>query len=342
MTIKLVSIGLRDHMDLSIRGLKEARGSDRVYLENYTMMLDATSEQLEEAIGKPVTRLSRGSLEENASHILQEAACKDVAVLVGGDALTATTHISLLVEAKKKGVETRVIHGASVLTAVAETGLSIYKFGRTVTVPLPEKGPVDTVIRTLRENREHGMHTLLLLDLDVPAGRYLTVPEALSLLMDTGEFPSSTLSVGMARLGGEGQVVKADEASRLIEYEWGDPPHALAVPGHLHFVEEEALKILADCPPGLTEGRLVKGELERLIDKYGESCRRALDTLELKPFPVAVNEEIVGEVLDHVERYLSDAYYYRGENNAVALTGVAYAEGIMDALKLLGLADFHW
>jgi len=26
----------------------------------------------------------------------------------------------------------------------------------------------------------------------------------------------------------------------------------------------------------------------------------------------------------------------------VALTSVAYAEGVLDALKLLGLADFQW
>jgi len=43
-----------------------------------------------------------------------------------------------------------------------------------------------------------------------------------------------------------------------------------------------------------------------------------------------------------VRRYLEDAEYYRVDQSPVALTSVAYAEGILDALKLLGLASFNW
>jgi len=342
MTLKLVSLGLRDHLDLSLRAIEEIKYSDKVYLESYTMKLDTSAEQLEEITGKRVSILERGAMEEEASKLLCEAAVQDVSILVGGDALSATTHVSLLIDAKKLGIETKVIHGASILTAIAETGLSIYKFGRTVTVPLPQKGPVDTVIRTIRENREHGLHTLLLLDLNIPSGEYLTVSKALMRLIDTDEFPPETLAIGLARLGGEDQIIKADEAARLINHSWGDAPHAIVVPGRLHFLEEEALKVLADCPPELLEGRLVMGDVERLIDKYSRSCRKVLDTMKLRDFPAEIEEDKVKDLLDHTERYLSDAQYYWGENNPVALTSVAYAEGILDALKLLGLADFQW
>jgi diphthine synthase len=342
MTLKLVSIGLRDHLDLSLRAIEEIKTSEKVYFESYTMKLDTNYEQLEETTGKKVSILERGAMEEEASKLLREAAVQDISILVGGDALSATTHVSLLIDAKKQGIGTKVIHGASILTAIAETGLSIYKFGRTVTVPLPQKGPVDTVIRTLRENREHGLHTLLLLDLNIPGAEYLTIPQALIRLIDTDEFPPETLVVGLARIGNENQIIRADKAAQLISQSWGEAPHAIVIPGRLHFLEEEALKVLADCPPELLEGRLVMGEVERLIDKYSRSCRKVLDTIMLEDFPMEINEKKVKELLDHTERYLSDAQYYWGENNPVALTSVAYAEGILDALKLLGLADFQW
>jgi diphthine synthase len=342
MTIKLVSIGLRDHLDLSLKALKEIKSSDKVYFESYTMKLDTTLEQLEETVRKNITPLERSALEEDVSSILMEAATKDIAILVGGDALSATTHVSFLIDAKKQGIETVVIHGASILSAVAESGLSIYKFGRTITIPFPEKGPVDSVIRTLRENREHGLHTLLLLDLNLPEEKYLYIPQALMRLINSDQFPLDTLVVGLARVGSEDQMIIADEASKLINLEWGGFPHALVVPGRLHFLEEEALKVLARCPSEVLEGRFVIGDVEHLIDKYSRSCRKVLDTLHLSDLPKEVDENQVKELLDHTERYLSDAQYYWGENNPVALTSVAYAEGILDALKLLGLADFQW
>jgi diphthine synthase len=211
-----------------------------------------------------------------------------------------------------------------------------------VTVPLPEKGPVDSVIRTINENQEHGLHTLLLLDLNIPEEEYLYIPQALMRLINSDQFPSDTLVVGLARVGGEEQVIIADEASKLINLEWGEPPHVLVVPGRLHFLEEEALKVLARCPPQVLESRFVMGGVEHLIDKYSRSCRKVLETLELRDLPKKIKKKKVKELLDHTERYLSDAQYYWGENNPVALTSVAYAEGILDALKLLGLADFQW
>ncbi len=131
------------------------------------MKLDTTIPELEETIGKPITPLQRNGLEEQADQLLKEAKTKHVAILVGGDALSATTHISLLLDAHDDKIETQVIHGSSIFTAITDTGLSLYKYGKTVTIALPEKGPVDTAIRTIKENSEHGLHTLLLLDLNM-------------------------------------------------------------------------------------------------------------------------------------------------------------------------------
>ena len=342
MTLTLVSIGLSSHMDLSLRAIEAARHADVVYAETYTMKLDTTPQQLGETIGRPVQPLTRGLMEEEADKLLREAENGDVAILVGGDALTATTHISLVIEAARRGVPVKVVHGGSIITAVAETGLSLYKFGRTVTVPLPEKGPVDTVIRTLRDNKEQGLHTLILLDLDEPQRRYLTVNQAITRLEETGTFSMDNLLVAVARLGSENQVKKADTAMNLKTFDFGDAPHAIIATGRLHFMEEEALKMLAGCPPELLTDRKVQGEVDRLIEKYSVGCRRVLRELKPNPLLKTVDKTQVDETLDHVNRYLDDAEYYRGENDPVALTSVAYAEGVLDALKLLGLVEFEW
>ena len=51
-----------------------------------------------------------------------------------------------------------------------------------------------------------------------------------------------------------------------------------------------------------------------------------------------VSEQGIKRVADTIERYFDDARYYMKNGKAVtALTSVAYAEGLMDALTFLGL-----
>ena len=345
MTLTLISIGLTDEKDLSLRALEAARGCDALYAEVYTTVLDTDIGRLGAQIGKPVEPLPRSAYEEASEKILEEAQGKNVGVLVGGDALSATTHISLLLDARKRGIPTEVIHGSSILTAVAETGLSLYKLGRTVTLPLPEKGPPDTVLRTLDENREYGLHTLILLDLDTEADNHLSIGQAVSTLLEAERpdtYGEGTLTVGVSRLGWESAEVKADAAIKLRDHRFGGPPHALIVPGELHFLEAEALKALADCPDEALEGRRVTGEVQRLIEKYGASCRKAIDQLEYAELPKGVTGEQVKTLIEHAFRYLEDAEYYSADRRATALASVSYAEGILDALRLLGLVDFEW
>jgi diphthine synthase len=345
MTLTLISIGLTDEDDLSLRALQEARSCDALYAELYTMILDTDTERLTKAIGKPVKRLTRSQMEENSDALLEDAKQKKVGILVGGDALTATTHLPLLLDAAKKGIKTTVIHGSSILTAIAETGLSLYKFGRTVTLPLPEKAPPDTVLRTLTENREHGLHTLILLDLDAQKRQAHTIPEAIQILLEAENpeaYNRDTLTIGAARLGWNDQTIKANTAGSLSNHDFGEPPHALVVPGRLHFLEAEALKTIADCPSEVLESHKPIGTLERLIDKYSAGCRRAIDNLETREPPKAITPDEVKTLIEHAERYLNDADHYTGERKPTALASVSYAEGILDALRLLGLVDFKW
>ena len=137
--LNLIGLGLNNEKSITLEGLETLKQSDKIYLETYTSKWYGSLENLEEMIGKKIIQLKRLGLEENSEKILEEAKTQKISLLVIGDPLVATTHITLLLEAKKKGIKTRVIHNASIYSSVGETGLHLYKFGATVTLPFPEK-----------------------------------------------------------------------------------------------------------------------------------------------------------------------------------------------------------
>jgi diphthine synthase len=338
---KLISIGLSDERDLSLRALEEARSCDSLYVELYTTSLSTDVKRLEATLGRPLKEISRRELEGNEPPILEEASQRVVGLLVGGDCLTATTHISLLLEARKREIQTKVIHGSSILTAVAETGLSLYKFGRVVTLPLPDRGPPDTVLEALEGNLGLGLHTLILLDLDMESGRWLTIRRGLELLLEADRrevFNEETPTIGVARLGWRNPIMRGGRAKDLIEIEFGGPPHALIVPGRLHFMEEEGLRLLAGCSEEALKDWSPRGEVECLVERYLQACKMVVERLR--------GESLGGDafrVLEYTSMYLSDAEYYANEGRwATALAAVSYCEGLLDALRLLGLAEFEW
>ncbi|MCD6402845.1 MAG: diphthine synthase, partial [Candidatus Aenigmarchaeota archaeon] len=184
MGLYFISIGLYDEKDLSLRAVEVARNCDVLFTELYTQPLNTTVKQLEKIIGKKITELSRKDVEEGFQKIIQLAKEKNVGLLVGGDAFCATTHALLRVEAVKAGVETKVVHGSSIFSAISECGLHVYKFGKTVTFPLPEKVSMPvSVYETVKMNLANGLHTLILLDLDKEKNSFLKPGEALSRLL---------------------------------------------------------------------------------------------------------------------------------------------------------------
>ena len=246
-----VGLGLYDERDMSLRALDEARACDVLFAEFYTSALRGTTvERLAALIGKPVAVLRREDV-ESGSVLLQQAAAKRVGFLVPGDPMMATTHVDLRLRAAKAGIPTRIVHGSSIFTAaIGLLGLQAYKFGRTTTIPIPEKGfrptsPVDVIAA----NRAAGLHTLVLLDLKED-GRFLTADEALRYLVEIGgsKFSPSTLACVVGGAGSPNPVVRADRAERLLAADLGPPLHCLVVPGTLHFAEREALRLLAGAP----------------------------------------------------------------------------------------------
>lgn len=227
--------------DLTLEGYNAAKKC-MVYLEVYTSFLKTPVEALEKIVQKKITVLTRKDVEET-QQFLKEAKTSDVALLVVGDPLVATTHAEIIIEARKQNIKTKVIHNSSVYSAVAETGLQIYKFGKTVTIPYPQKGFQPTSFyETIQKNRSMGAHTLVLLDIQEDQNRYMNPKEAIRILQDlgyTGEL------VCISRLGSKDQNIiygTLEELQSLDAHYWGGPPHCLVVPSSLHFKEEEFLE----------------------------------------------------------------------------------------------------
>jgi len=249
-----VGMGLNDELGISLKGLELASKADLVVCEHYTSLMPRLSlESLERRIRKPIRLLSRKDLEDCVDEsVLEEARRKTVVLLVPGDPMIATTHISVRIRAEKQGIRTRIVHGASIVTAVMGlSGLQNYKFGKSVTVPFPEGEVVSPVpYEVIAENRAKGLHTLVLLDVRADSGRYMKVGDALTILRSLesarglGVVAGDTLVVGVARAGSDDSTVRAGSVTEVMSVDFGGPPHVLVFPGRLHFVEAEALEVL--------------------------------------------------------------------------------------------------
>lgn len=248
---------------MSLRGLDEIREADTVFAELYTSLMPRLSiQKLEKLAGKRVSVVSRRTLEEEGGQlILQEAEVRKTALLVPGDPLIATTHLDLRIRAEKLGIKTRVVHGASIVSAVIGlSGLQNYKYGRSVTIPFSEDGfTSETPYWVIIENKKMGLHTLCFLDIKAEEKKYMTVSDGLETLFTIEKqkrkqvITRDTLVIGIARAGSSEPIVKAGYVEEMIRQNFGAPPHTLVFPGKLHFMEAEALIALAEAPLQIRE-----------------------------------------------------------------------------------------
>jgi diphthine synthase len=80
----------------------------------------------------------------------------------------ATTHTDLVLRAWKRKIPTEVIHNASIMNAIGCTGLQLYSFGHTVSIPFwTESWKPDSFYDRIKANKQLGLHTLCLLDIKV-------------------------------------------------------------------------------------------------------------------------------------------------------------------------------
>ena len=231
----LIGLGLnRD--GISKFGLDIVKRCKKVYLENYTVDLPYTKHQLEEVIVKKILDADREFIE--SLEIIDEAKKLDVALLVYGSPLTATTHITLLQEAKKSGIKTKVIYNASIFDAVAETGLQLYKFGKIASMPGWRKSyEPDSFMKTVQENQSMKAHSLILVDIEL---EFQDALKQLEISVKKYDFKLNKLILCQV-LGTQNKKISYKTIEEFREFSGVRKPYCIIIPSKLHFVEKEVL-----------------------------------------------------------------------------------------------------
>jgi diphthine synthase len=226
-----------------------------VLLDQYTSFLpEGYIEFIEEEAGKKAVSLTRRDLEDDVKSTVGKAKEADVAILVPGDPLVATTHHLVINTAKELGIPAEVFHSASAFTAaIGESGLDIYKFGPTVTVPFWfENYRPTSFLDLLAKNLGNKEHTLALLDIDQKAHRPMGLEEAVGIMRSAeaaqrkGVITDGLKVVVIANAGREGQVVKyvpLGGITRELAETLSGKAIALVIPAQMSFAEEENLRL---------------------------------------------------------------------------------------------------
>lgn len=343
--LSFVGLGLGPK-GISLEGVDELRSADIVYLEYYTSPHEPRLlKDLQDASEKELTIVDRAFVEDG-KRILAEAAEKKVVLAVLGDPMIATTHDELRARAARSGVETRVIHSATIASAAASSsGLHYYKFSTTVTITREAVNKLTQAYHTLHQNLLTGAHTLVLLEYDVQSGEGVTPVDAIGgLLLAEGNFKrgvvsNSTFALVMSRLGRKDGSQAAGTFEELAKREYGEPPHSILIPGKLHFTEVESISALF----GLNESKVrsnsegVLRTAQTLVPKYVAKTRRALDSVRPKVGPQYET------VIENSELYMKDAENFLANGqDELAMLSIGYAEGLLDSLSFAGVAKIDW
>lgn len=340
-----VGLGLGDG-GISLAGVAAIRASDITYFERYTSPPSSTLlGVLEAATGKKIETLGR-EVVEDGKVILEAAGRSRVVLAVQGDPMIATTHSDLRVRAARKGITTKVIHGATIPAAAAsESGLHYYKFGATITFTMESASHHQDVYQRIQRNLLEGRHTLLLLEYDVENQRGAEPGMVAESLLEAesnfkrGVVSEDTLVLVLGRVGmGDGTLV-GGRLGDLRGRKFGHPPHCVIVPGRLHFTEEEALETFAKLAKKeiVDNSAGVKRTAQVLVPRYVEKARKALEEAR------AALKGKHKDILENAELYLEDSQeFLANDQDELAMLSIGYAEGLVDALAFKGEVKLNW
>ncbi len=342
MPLYLIGLGLGSKGYLTLKALEIMKRSDKIYLDSYTSFIDRDLlDELRKSFEEKIVEADRRLLEEGSSSIVEEAEKMNVCILVPGDPLIATTHLSIILEAARKGVKSEIVYGISAYSAlISASCLQAYKFGKTVTIPKSGVG-IESCYRSIVENMERGLHTLVLLD---TADGGLEIPAAIRMLsraeekLGMGLISERRLLVCLARIGFSDEFRWAGPLAQALKTSYPPPPHSIIFPGSLHFSEAEALKKILEADPETVDSHLPLRYSWSRVSKYISSVESVLNTLE-----ILEDSSELRETLSLAKSYLEDSQRFQSEGKIFdALAAISYAEGLLDGLRLLGKVEFSW
>lgn len=233
----LIGLGLNEN-SLSSEAIKELEKCKKIYLETYTINFPYDTALLENKINNKIIPLNRNDVESN--QIVKESKKENIALLVYGSPLFATTHISILIEAEKLKVKTRIIYSASVFDAISETGLQLYKFGKISSMPKFQKSfRPDSFLEFVEQNSSIKAHSLILIDIG------LELNDALDELESSVNIRENKIKIDKllvcSRLGTKdskiyyGTIDKLKKIKVLL-------PYCIIIPSEMHFIEKESIE----------------------------------------------------------------------------------------------------
>lgn len=249
----LVGMGL-SYKYLTLEALEAIAKADRVFVDTYTGQVDL--EGLEKVLAKSFVKVSRRELEEGSGRVILELLeeGKRVVLLVPGDPLVATTHVTLLLEAHARGFRFHVIPGVSIVpTALSMSGLMVYKMGKIATVVYPKDGIVyEYAYDVIKANDSLNLHTLLLLEYDGEKGIAMRASEAIEILKSIEEIRregvvrDDRLVSVVASLGYPDFIVCVGELKRILMLKVEVVPQTLVFASpRLHPIEVEMMKVVS-------------------------------------------------------------------------------------------------
>ncbi len=260
----MIGLGLADHRDISIRGADAIKAADKIYLEMYTAILMVSTKTLEETYGKPVVEADREFVESGCQEMIEEAKTLNVCFLVVGDPFCATTHSDLFLRCQEVGVKVEVVHNASIISAVGCCGLQVYRFGEIVSLPFfTDNWRPYSFYDKIKQNRERGLHTLVLLDIKVKEPteeslargkkvymepRFMRTDVAAAQLIEAEEklegkvYDENTCCMGLARIQHSDQRIVSGAMKDFLKLDLGPPMHSFVICGDLHHIEEDMYK----------------------------------------------------------------------------------------------------
>lgn len=160
-----------------------------------------------------------------------------------------------MIRARELSIAVQTVPNASILSGIGATGLQLYNFGQTVSmVFFLDNWRPSSFYDRIKENRDIGLHTLVLLDIKVKEQslenmargrrvydppRYMTVGQCAAQMLEVeedrkgGVYGPDSLAVGAARVGGREEKFVAGTLRQLCDADeaLGPPLHSLVLLG---------------------------------------------------------------------------------------------------------------
>lgn len=357
----IIGIGINEIESLSLGSIDILKKSDIVYVERFTGFISSEfvvtlSNLLENSNtsshSKPEIKFIKRWFIEDGRKILENSTILNVSILVYGDPLVATTYNELLVRAKKRSVEFKVIHSSSgILSLIGESGLQPYKFGKMVTMMDDPMSSI-TVYNTIYENMCLGLHSLILTEYNNDDGInnfktnsnpfFLSPKRVLELLLEREKemkllnLTLETFVQVATKIGNKDALINSGKIKSLLNLNFSGGPNSVIIPGTLHFIEEDSIINLTNLLDQPTDNSKNVSRLAiRMLNKYIPNTKIALTNMHklIKNKTPSITKDYE-PVLENAENYLLDAenFFHQGKFE-LAILSIGYAEGLIDSIR---------